>query len=117
MDLFEFEGKALLAQYGIPVPRSFLLDVASATVPMPWPVVLKAQALTGGRGKAGGVRVCASAQQCESLAQEILGMSIAGHKVHAILAEEKIEAVRECPGILFVAHAAGCRIEAAVDFQ
>jgi succinyl-CoA synthetase beta subunit len=95
MNLFEFEGKAILAQYGIPVPRSFLLGASSEEVPIPWPVVLKAQTLTGGRGKAGGVRVCTSTGQCESLAKEILGMSIAGHKVHAVLAEERINVLRE----------------------
>ena len=81
MDLFEFEGKALLRQYGIPVPNSQLITQEDAPEPMAYPFVLKAQVLTGGRGKAGGVKVCHDDDEYRQYTHNILHMEINGHKV------------------------------------
>ena len=54
MNLFEYEGKQLMRRWGIPVPESHLLTSADEPAPMDFPFVLKAQVMTGGRGKAGG---------------------------------------------------------------
>ena len=58
MNLFEFEGKQLFRDAGIPVPQSCLAPSSEALPDLPFPFVLKAQTMTGGRGKAGGIKVC-----------------------------------------------------------
>ena len=58
MNLFEYEGKQLMRDYGIPVPESHLITCENEPAPMAYPFVLKARVMTGGRGKAGGVKVC-----------------------------------------------------------
>ena len=95
MDLYEFEGKALLARYGIATPKSAMVYSADAPAPLSYPFVLKAQVLAGGRGKAGGIRVCANESEYRKNAAEILGMGIKGHRVNGLLCEEKIAAERE----------------------
>ena len=95
MDLFEYEGKALLRRYGIPVPDSRLLTTVGTPAPMPFPFVLKAQVMTGGRGKAGGVRVCTSESGYQRDAREILALNIRGHRVHGLLAERRIQTEKE----------------------
>ena len=95
MDLFEFEGKALLRQYGIPVPNSQLITQEDAPEPMAYPFVLKAQVLTGGRGKAGGVKVCHDDDEYRQYTHNILHMEINGHKVHGLLAEEMEQIQKE----------------------
>lgn len=94
MELFEFEGKMLFARAGIPVPKGrFITNAGEA--PEGLPVMLKAQVLTGGRGKAGGVRKCATAEEYRRNADEILGMDIKGHAVRALLEEEVVDMSRE----------------------
>lgn len=88
MDLFEFEGKSLLQQYDIPVPNSQLLTQEDAPAPMAYPFVLKAQVLSGGRGKAGGIKVCQNEDEYRRYAHDIFHMQIKGHKVHGLLAEQ-----------------------------
>ena len=95
MDLFEFEGKALLALYGIPVPHSQLVTQEHVPAPLAYPFVLKAQVLTGGRGKAGGVKVCHNDDEYKRYASNILHMEIKGHKVHGLLAEEMAHIQKE----------------------
>lgn len=87
MDLYEFEGKGLLSQYGIPVPQSGIIFAPDAEVSMELPLVLKAQVLTGGRGKAGGVRVCRTPEELEQNKKEIFDLNIKGHTVRALLTE------------------------------
>jgi succinyl-CoA synthetase beta subunit len=95
MDLYEFEGKALLAQHSVPTPKSAMVYSDAAPAPLPYPFVLKAQVLTGGRGKAGGVRVCKDEAEYRKNAAEMLGMSIKGHKVNGLLCEERVAAEQE----------------------
>ncbi len=95
MNLFEFEGKALLGQYGVPVPMSRLITGENEPAPMAYPFVLKAQVMTGGRGKAGGVKVCRDDAEYSLHARNILNMQIKGHTVHALLAEEMKKPERE----------------------
>ena len=95
MDYFEFEGKELLQRYGIPTPSGSLLVSDRDPAPLPLPFVLKAQVLTGGRGKAGGIRICRNEEEYRQLAKEILSMEIRGHRVHGLLAEELVRADRE----------------------
>ena len=91
MDLFEYQGKQLFARYGIPVSAG---DVAStvdeavrAADAAGYPVVVKAQVQVGGRGKAGGIKLAASADEVRTHAAAILGMDIKGHVVHRVWVE------------------------------
>jgi len=95
MNLFEFEGKSLLQEYGVPVPDRVLITDSAAPAPMPYPFVLKAQVLTGGRGKAGGVKVCPDEATYRAEAERILNMTIKGLPVHGLLAEAMTTASRE----------------------
>lgn len=91
MNLFEYEGKKLFKAYDIPVPKGVLIVDSSASEPMKFPFVLKAQVLTGGRGKAGGVKICTNNAEYIENIKNIMGMTIKGHPVHAVLAEEAIK--------------------------
>ena len=103
MDLFEFQAKELFGEYGVPVPqgrvartpeeaRGIAADFAAAGTPR---VVVKAQVKTGGRGKAGGVKLADGPDEAQARAQEILGMDIKGHRVGAVLVEEASDIARE----------------------
>ncbi|GAA0598975.1 ADP-forming succinate--CoA ligase subunit beta [Actinomadura livida] len=96
MDLFEHQAKELFAEYGVPVPtgkvahtpeeaRAIAEELFAAGSSK---VVVKAQVKTGGRGKAGGVKLADSADEAQALAGRILGMDIKGHTVHKVLVEE-----------------------------
>lgn len=95
MNLFEYEGKQLMGRFDIPVPQSHLLISADAPAPMDLPFVLKAQVMTGGRGKAGGVKVCRTEEEYTRYAQDILHMTIKGHPVHGLLAEQMLQPEQE----------------------
>ncbi|SDQ85780.1 ADP-forming succinate--CoA ligase subunit beta [Thermostaphylospora chromogena] len=92
MDLFEHQAKELFAAYGIPVPRGIVAHTADeareAAQQLGGRVVVKAQVKTGGRGKAGGVKLAEDAADAHRKATEILGMDIKGHTVHKVLIEE-----------------------------
>ncbi|MFC4590545.1 ADP-forming succinate--CoA ligase subunit beta [Sphaerisporangium corydalis] len=92
MDLFEHQAKELFAEYGIPVPRGVVAhtveEARAAAERLTGRVVVKAQVKTGGRGKAGGVKVAADAADAQQKATDILGMDIKGHTVHKVLVEE-----------------------------
>ncbi len=88
MDLFEFEGKDLLREAGIPTPGNAMVYEAGGKAPLGYPFVLKAQVLTGGRGKAGGIKVCNDDAEFARNAASILGLEIKGHKVCGLMAEE-----------------------------
>jgi succinyl-CoA synthetase beta subunit len=96
VDLFEYQAKELFAEYGVPVPKDKVADtaeeareitVAYAAEGTPQ-VVVKAQVKTGGRGKAGGVKLADGPVDAYEKAQRILGMDIKGHTVHKVLIAE-----------------------------
>lgn len=95
MNLYEFEGKQLLSRFGIPVPQSKMISEADSDAPLPFPFVVKAQVLTGGRGKAGGIKICADETAFRKTAADILGMTIKGHRVQALLCEQMVRAEHE----------------------
>ncbi|MFJ9786681.1 ADP-forming succinate--CoA ligase subunit beta [Amycolatopsis sp. NPDC101161] len=99
MDLFEHEARDLFEKHGVPVPRGRVAaDPAAAraaAAALGGPVVVKAQVKTGGRGKAGGVRVVSTADDAEQAADDILGMDIKGHTVHRVLVTEASEIAEE----------------------
>jgi len=96
MKLFEFQGKRLFRQYGVPTPGGKLVlrgdDLDGITAPK----VLKAQVLAGGRGKAGGVKVWRGDIGFSEAAAQLLGMTtIKGHEVRALLVEDKADILNE----------------------
>jgi succinyl-CoA synthetase beta subunit len=105
MLLVEADGKALFRQYGIPVPEGEVVRSADWQPPAS-PRVVKAQVTVGGRGKAGGVALCADAAATSAALKRILGSSIKGHAVQACLVETPAEG-RECYLSLMMDAAAG----------
>ncbi len=99
MDLLEHQGKTLFAASGLPVlPAAVVFTPAEArraAKEVGLPVVVKAQARTGGRGKAGGIRVCATADEVAAAASDILAMTIRGKAIEALLVEQAAEIERE----------------------
>ena len=77
MDLYEYQGKQLFSRFGIPVSEGRLAESAdaarAAAEELGGPVVVKAQVLTGGRGKAGGIKLASTPDEAYERAEEILG--------------------------------------------
>jgi succinyl-CoA synthetase beta subunit len=90
--LREYEAKALLAGYGIPVPRGALWP-GLPDVPGPW--VVKAQIPEGGRGKRGGIQVVRDSEDCRRAAERLLGTRIGAHVVEVLYVEERLDIDRE----------------------
>ncbi|HUQ63495.1 MAG TPA: ADP-forming succinate--CoA ligase subunit beta [Acidimicrobiales bacterium] len=99
MDLFEFQGKLHLARYGVPVPEGGIASTpaeAEATADIiGYPVVIKAQVRVGGRGKAGGIKVAADADEVMRYAAAILGMEIGGQTADQVLVEPAADIASE----------------------
>lgn len=91
MDLFEYQGKELLRKYGVPVPEGRVAstpeEAVEAARKLGGKVVVKAQVLIGGRGKAGGIKAAASPEEAGEVTGRILGMDISGHTVKRVLVE------------------------------
>jgi succinyl-CoA synthetase beta subunit len=92
MDLLEYQGKQLFSKHGVPVPEgrpaSTVDEAVAAGEEMGFPVVVKAQVLIGGRGKAGGVKLAKNGDELRQHADAILGMDIRGLTVHELYIEK-----------------------------
>jgi succinyl-CoA synthetase beta subunit len=99
VDLYEYQGKGLLAAHGIPVPSGRVAatpeEARAAAEAIGGRVVVKAQVQIGGRGKAGGIKLAESPDEAQARAQDILGMDIRGHTVHRVWIEEASDIARE----------------------
>jgi succinyl-CoA synthetase beta subunit len=99
LDLYEFQGKELFRRYGIPVSEGRLAtspeEARAAAQELGGLVVVKAQVLTGGRGKAGGIKLAATPDEAKARATEILGMDIGGHTVRKLWVERASDIERE----------------------
>jgi succinyl-CoA synthetase beta subunit len=99
MDLYEYQGKELFRRVGIPVSEGRLAttpgEARQAAEVLGGPVVVKAQVLTGGRGKAGGVKLAASAHEAEEHAKNIIGLDIKGHVVKRLWVEQASDIAKE----------------------
>jgi succinyl-CoA synthetase beta subunit len=95
MRVLEFQAKRLLQERGIPVPKGILVRSASDLTELDYPAVLKAQVPVGGRGKAGGIRVVGDIAEASRSLRELLALSVRGHPVRVVLAEEQLAAARE----------------------
>jgi succinyl-CoA synthetase beta subunit len=99
MDLFEYQGKQLFKQFGIPVSDGRLAttpaEARSAAEEIGGQVVVKAQVLTGGRGKAGGVKLAEDPGDAAQKAEEIIGLDINGHVVEKVWVERASDIAKE----------------------
>ncbi len=99
LDLYEYQGKQLFERYGIPVSEGRLAltpaEAVEAARELGCPVVVKAQVLTGGRGKAGGIKLATTPEEAEAHAEAILGLDIRGHMVNKVWVERASEIERE----------------------
>src|SRR5213080_393486 len=99
MDLYEYQGKQLFRRVGIPVSEGRLastpVEARVAAEELGGQVVVKAQVLTGGRGKAGGVKLADGPDDAEQKAGEILGLDINGHIVRKLWIESASEIAKE----------------------
>ena len=99
MDLYEYQGKELFRRCGIPVSEGRLAttpeEARAAAAELGGKVVVKAQVLTGGRGKAGGVKLADGPEEAEARARDILGLDIRGHVVRKLWIEQASEIAKE----------------------
>jgi succinyl-CoA synthetase beta subunit len=99
VDLYEYQGKELFRRAGIPVGEGRLAttpgEARQAAEVLGGPVVVKAQVLTGGRGKAGGVKLAGGPHEAEEHAKNIIGLDIKGHVVKRLWIEQASDIAKE----------------------
>ena len=99
MDLFEYQARDLFEKYGVPVLQGRIADTPAAAeaaaAAIGGTVVVKAQVKTGGRGKAGGVKVAHSPAEAKEKAEQILGLDIKGHVVKRVMIAQGAQIERE----------------------
>lgn len=87
MRLYEFEGLKLFAESKIPVPAFTVVSSTNEVKDIELPAVVKAQVLSGGRGKAGLVKPCKSLAEVEKAVKEMIGKDVVGEKINKVLIE------------------------------
>ena len=118
MNLHEYQAKALLADFGVRSPKgrtaAGVEEAVAAAAELGSPVVVKAQIHAGGRGKAGGVRLCRSESEVREAAEALLGSVLVtkqtgpdGRRVRTLLVEEGVEIERELYASLVVDRSSG----------
>lgn len=99
MKLHEYQSKALFSEHGVPIPRgrvaSTSLEAKAISQELGYRVIVKAQVLVGGRGKAGGVRLANTPEDAEDVATHILSMKIKDLPVRKVLVDEAVEPMTE----------------------
>src|SRR5881275_3409178 len=99
VDLYEYQGKELFKRFGIPVSEGRLAttpaEARKAAEEIGGQVVVKAQVLTGGRGKAGGVKLAEDPADAEQKAKDIIGLDIRGHVVRKLWIEKASDIAKE----------------------
>ena len=97
MKLFEYEAKTIMSSVGIPVPQGQIIKLAEEifNLRLEYPVVLKCQVQSGGRGKAGGVKFANNSDEAYELAKKLLTLEINNIKTSSLLIEPKTEIEKE----------------------
>jgi succinyl-CoA synthetase beta subunit len=130
VDLFEYQARDMFEKHGVPVLRGIVAttvdevaEAAEALLPADGGVVVvKAQVKTGGRGKAGGVKIARSVEEASEVAQAILGMDIKGHTVHRVMVAEGADIAEEYYFSVLLDRAnrnylAMCSVEGGVEIE
>lgn len=127
MDLYEYQARDIFERHGVPVLRSIVAstpeEARAAYERLGSPVVVvKAQVKTGGRGKAGGVKLARSADEAAQKAEEILGLDIKGHVVRKVMIAEGADIAEEYYFSLLLDRAnrnylAMCSVEGGMDIE
>ena len=127
MDLYEYQARDLFESHGVPVLRGITATTAAEAIAaaekLGTPVVVvKAQVKTGGRGKAGGVKIAKSPAEAGEKAAEILGMDIKGHTVNKVMIAEGADIAEEYYFSLLLDRAnrsylAMCSVEGGMDIE
>ncbi len=97
MNLFEYEGKSILKKYHIPVPKGAVFGSAkeAASSVSSYPVMVKAQVLSGGRSKRGGIKLARNNEELQKTINSVLGMKLGKETVKSVLIEEVLPIERE----------------------
>jgi succinyl-CoA synthetase beta subunit len=99
MKLYEYQGRQVFERFGIPTPSgvvvSSLDELEKAKGQLRYPLVVKAQVLVGGRGKAGGIQFADNEAQAREKARQVLGMDIKGLTVEKVFLVQKLDFARE----------------------
>ncbi|PID78836.1 ADP-forming succinate--CoA ligase subunit beta [bacterium DOLJORAL78_65_58] len=99
MNIHEYQAKEIFANFGLPVPGGTAVQTVDAAVAEAekygLPVMVKSQVLTGGRGKAGGIKFCATIDDVRANAEKVLGMDIKGHRVNTVLITPAVDIASE----------------------
>lgn len=112
LNLYEYEAKRLFADFGITVPPGVRVTKPEELrkVHFGYPLTLKCQVMSGGRGKAGGIQFAKDLKDGEELAKKLLAMEINGSKTESILVEPKVSIAREMYLSVTIDRARGCPI-------
>ena len=95
MNVMEYSAKEIFQRYGIPTPEGYMVTNPQDIQEVMFPVVVKAQVQTGGRGKAGGIKFASTTEEAREAASSILGMDIKGHTVRKLLIERRLNVDKE----------------------
>ena len=126
MDLFEYQARDLFAKHGVPVLKGIVAttpeEAKAAAEEIGGLTVIKAQVKTGGRGKAGGVKLAKNPDEAYEYAQQILGMDIKGHTVHRVLVAQGADIAEEYYFSILLDRAnrsylAMCSVEGGMDIE
>ena len=126
MDLFEYQARELFAKHGVPVLKGIVAttpeEAKAAAEDIGGLTVIKAQVKTGGRGKAGGVKLAKSPEEAYEHAKAILGMDIKGHTVHRVLVADGADIAEEYYFSLLLDRAnrsylAMCSVEGGMEIE
>ena len=126
MDLFEYQARELFAKHGVPVLKGIVAttpeEAKAAAEEIGGLTVIKAQVKTGGRGKAGGVKLAKSPEEAYEHAKAILGMDIKGHTGHRVLVADGADIAEEYYFSLLLDRAnrsylAMCSVEGGMEIE
>ncbi len=112
MNLYEYEAKSIFAQFGITLPPGARITKPEELrkIHFGFPLTLKCQVLSGGRGKAGGIKFAKDLKEGEELAKSLLELTIGGSKTESLLVEPKVSIARELYLAVTLDRTHGCPI-------
>jgi succinyl-CoA synthetase beta subunit len=112
LNLYEYEAKEIFADYGITIPPGVRITKPEqlAGIHFGYPLTLKCQVLTGGRGKAGGIKFGKDLKDAQTLAKDLLQLSIKGIKTDSLLVEPKVAIKKELYLAVLLDRSRGCPV-------